>query len=105
MGTGMYLVAGMVAKNVAGPGVVISFIIAAVASIFSGMLNIVLIFTLRRFKVIPVNVQTDRENEFYNKDYLIKQVTLIVRRRVMSPRISNLSEFLARFQLFRLITA
>ncbi|XP_044752454.1 probable cationic amino acid transporter isoform X1 [Coccinella septempunctata] len=36
VGTGMYLVAGMVAKNVAGPGVVFSFIIAAVASIFSG---------------------------------------------------------------------
>jgi len=32
----MYLVAGMVARNVAGPGVVISFIIAAVASVFSG---------------------------------------------------------------------
>lgn len=36
VGTGMYLVAGMVAKKVAGPGVIISFIIAAVASIFSG---------------------------------------------------------------------
>ncbi|XP_033223446.1 probable cationic amino acid transporter [Belonocnema kinseyi] len=36
VGTGMYLVAGMVARKVAGPGVVISFIIAAVASIFSG---------------------------------------------------------------------
>lgn len=35
-GTGMYLVAGMVARNIAGPGVVFSFIIAAVASIFSG---------------------------------------------------------------------
>ena len=35
-GTGMYLVAGMVARNIAGPGVVLSFIIAAVASIFSG---------------------------------------------------------------------
>ncbi|XP_014257026.1 probable cationic amino acid transporter [Cimex lectularius] len=34
--TGMYLVAGMVAKNFAGPGVVISFIIAALASLFSG---------------------------------------------------------------------
>lgn len=32
----MYLVAGMVAKNIAGPGVTISFMIAAVASIFSG---------------------------------------------------------------------
>jgi hypothetical protein len=32
----MYLVAGMVARNYAGPGVVFSFIIAAVASIFSG---------------------------------------------------------------------
>ncbi|XP_012258062.1 cationic amino acid transporter 2 [Athalia rosae] len=36
VGTGMYLVAGMVARNVAGPGVVVSFIIAAIASIFSG---------------------------------------------------------------------
>nr|CAD7592241.1 unnamed protein product [Timema genevievae] len=35
VGTGMYLVSGMVARNVAGPGVVFSFIIAAVASIFS----------------------------------------------------------------------
>lgn len=35
-GTGMYLVAGMVAKSIAGPGVVLSFFIAAVASIFSG---------------------------------------------------------------------
>ncbi|CAL4073504.1 unnamed protein product [Meganyctiphanes norvegica] len=37
VGTGMYLVAGMVAKNVAGPAVILSFIIAAVASIFSGV--------------------------------------------------------------------
>ncbi|XP_029167234.1 cationic amino acid transporter 2 [Nylanderia fulva] len=36
VGTGMYLVAGMVARSVAGPGVVVSFIIAAIASIFSG---------------------------------------------------------------------
>lgn len=33
----MYLVAGMVARNIAGPGVILSFIIAAVASIFSGI--------------------------------------------------------------------
>ena len=33
----MYLVAGMVARNVAGPGVIISFMIAALASIFSGV--------------------------------------------------------------------
>lgn len=36
VGTGMYLVSGMVARSVAGPGVIISFIIAAIASIFSG---------------------------------------------------------------------
>lgn len=37
---GMYLVAGMVARNIAGPGVIFSFMIAAVASIFSGELLI-----------------------------------------------------------------
>ncbi|CAG9558659.1 unnamed protein product [Danaus chrysippus] len=36
VGTGMYLVAGMVARKFAGPGVALSFIIAAIASIFSG---------------------------------------------------------------------
>lgn len=38
-GTGMYLVAGMVAKSIAGPGVILSFLIAAIASIFSGKWN------------------------------------------------------------------
>ncbi|XP_035232583.1 probable cationic amino acid transporter [Stegodyphus dumicola] len=37
VGTGMYLVAGMVAHKVAGPSVVMSFIVAAVASLFSGV--------------------------------------------------------------------
>ncbi|XP_076315896.1 uncharacterized protein LOC143228539 [Tachypleus tridentatus] len=37
VGTGMYLVSGMVAKNVAGPGVILSFLVAAVASLFSGV--------------------------------------------------------------------
>ncbi|XP_076306670.1 solute carrier family 7 member 14-like isoform X1 [Tachypleus tridentatus] len=37
VGTGMYLVSGMVARNVAGPGVVLSFLIAAMASLFSGV--------------------------------------------------------------------
>ncbi|XP_076358317.1 putative cationic amino acid transporter [Tachypleus tridentatus] len=37
VGTGMYLVVGMVARNVAGPGIILSFIIAAVASLFSGV--------------------------------------------------------------------
>ncbi|XP_023939352.2 probable cationic amino acid transporter [Bicyclus anynana] len=36
VGTGMYLVTGMVARNLAGPGAALSFIIAAIASIFSG---------------------------------------------------------------------
>lgn len=36
VGTGMYVVAGLVAKEMAGPGVILSFIFAAVASILSG---------------------------------------------------------------------
>lgn len=37
VGTGMYLVAGMVAHKVAGPGVAVSFVIAAIASLLSGV--------------------------------------------------------------------
>ncbi|XP_057679758.1 probable cationic amino acid transporter [Corythoichthys intestinalis] len=36
-GTGMYVVAGLVAKTVAGPGVVLSFAVAAAASVLSGV--------------------------------------------------------------------
>lgn len=52
VGTGMYLVAGMVAKNYAGPGVVVSFIIAAIASIFSGKESSTTLTTYLKF-VIP----------------------------------------------------
>lgn len=35
-GTGMYVVSGIVAKEMAGPGVILSFIIAGVVSLISG---------------------------------------------------------------------
>lgn len=39
LGTGMYVVTGLVARRFAGPAVILSFIIAAVASLFSGMIT------------------------------------------------------------------
>lgn len=36
VGTGMYLVSGLVAKKIAGPGVVISYLIAGFAALLSG---------------------------------------------------------------------
>ncbi|XP_038076705.1 probable cationic amino acid transporter [Patiria miniata] len=37
MGTGMYVVSGLVAREMAGPGVILSFTVAALASILSGV--------------------------------------------------------------------
>ena len=37
VGTGMYLVAGMVAKTIAGPAVVLSYLIAGLAALLSGL--------------------------------------------------------------------
>lgn len=48
----MYLVAGMVARNIAGPGVVLSFIIAAIASIFSGKDKILSSFSTLKIVLI-----------------------------------------------------
>lgn len=38
VGVGFYILAGQVARNTAGPAVTLSFLIAAIASVFSGMI-------------------------------------------------------------------
>lgn len=42
LGCGVYVLAGTVAREFAGPGVVLSFILAAIVSSFSGASNLII---------------------------------------------------------------
>lgn len=87
LGVGVYVLAGTVARSTAGPAVVVSFAIAAIASMFAGISSYQLDTMIRHHSI----------RLFYSIDFfLLIQIFQLLQHNFSPANISNISLLLSQ---------